>query len=473
VASDGAIADHFGTSVAVQGDTMVVGAPGADVAVGGSARGAVYVFTLSGSTWTQTAKLTASDGADGDHLGTSVDIDGDKIVAGAEGDDSEAGSAYIFNRTGSPTTQVAKLTASDRHSLDALGTAVAIDGDTIVAGAPGKNSSMAIGSQEGQGAVYTFASSCVSACTQTAKLTATEGLTDVGFDFGGDFLGASVDIDGDSIVAGAPRDTQEAAGSNNRKGALFTFTRTGASTRTETAKLTVTPPQDGNLGDSVAINQNTIVGGDEQADSAFGAAYTFAATGAATRNQTAKLTPTNGHQNNIFGKSVAIDSRSIIVGAPEEPPGVTAHGTSFRFARTGGDRHETDFAGPASNGGDPEYGYSVATDGGWVILGAPYDDTAAADAGAANAVKLPDYAPVDESPSGNPPTDNPPTDNPPTTNPPTGGGGDNAACDKAKAKLKKAKDKLKKLRQQDASKDQIDKAKDKVKKAKQRVKDAC
>ena len=128
IGADGA-AGQFVTSVDVDGDTAVMG-------VGTIGPGAVYVFTRSGDTWTQTAKLTASDAGATDKLGYSVAIDGDTIVAGAPGDDSSRGAVYTFARTGSPTrTETAKLTASDGAAGDELGKSVAIDGDTIVAGA--------------------------------------------------------------------------------------------------------------------------------------------------------------------------------------------------------------------------------------------------------------------------------------------------------------------------------------------------
>ena len=99
VAADGAMNDALAFSVAIEGETAVLGAPGDD-----DSRGAVYVFTRSGGTWAQTAKLTASDGVADDQLGHSVAIDGDTIVAGAPLDDAganlEQGSAYIFARTG-------------------------------------------------------------------------------------------------------------------------------------------------------------------------------------------------------------------------------------------------------------------------------------------------------------------------------------------------------------------------------------
>ncbi len=121
-ASDGAADDYFGTSVSISGNTVVVGAPDANVGSNNN-QGAAYVFTESGSGWTnmtQTAKLTASDGAAGDYFGHSVSISGNTVVVGAldatVGSHSQQGAAYVFTEPGSGwanMTQTAKLTASD------------------------------------------------------------------------------------------------------------------------------------------------------------------------------------------------------------------------------------------------------------------------------------------------------------------------------------------------------------------------
>ena len=132
-ASDGAANDHFGVSVAIAGDTIVVGAYGDDDS--GSDSGSAYVFTRTGTTWTEQTKLTASDGAAGDQFGTSVAITGDTIVVGADLDDTASGSAYVFTRTGTAWMEQAKLTASDGAAVDSFGISVAIVGDTIVVGA--------------------------------------------------------------------------------------------------------------------------------------------------------------------------------------------------------------------------------------------------------------------------------------------------------------------------------------------------
>jgi len=144
-ASDAAGGDRFGCSVAIAGDTVVVGARFDDV--NGNDSGSVYVFrtTDGGATYSQVAKLTA-DRALGhvasDYFGSSVAIDGDTIVVGAYNDDdhgSNAGAAIIFRTSdgGASYVKVAKLTASDAAADDQFGKSVAIAGDTVVVGTSG------------------------------------------------------------------------------------------------------------------------------------------------------------------------------------------------------------------------------------------------------------------------------------------------------------------------------------------------
>jgi RHS repeat-associated protein len=308
-ASDGAGDDFLGFSVAISGDTIVAGAPGASVA--GTAPGAAYVFVEPAEGWgdaTQTAKLTASDGATFDSLGTSVAISGGTIVAGAPyaaaGGTTEAGAAYVFVEPANgwaDSTQAAKLTASDGVAQDHLGYSVAISGSTIVAGAPGYFAET--------GAAYVFAEPAGgwADATQTAQLTASD-------ETGLDHLGASVAISGRTIVAGAPQ-----AGS---LGAAYVFAEPAAgwADDTETAKLTACDITEcDSFGASVAISGSTIVAGAPGGGyfGGPGAAFVFAegAGGWVSATQTAKLRPSN-QQSQSFGSSVAISGGTILSGAP-------------------------------------------------------------------------------------------------------------------------------------------------------------
>jgi len=136
--SDGATRDLFGNAVAIDGDTIVVGCYlDGDK---GFHSGSVYVFTLMGTTWAEQAKLVPQDGAANNQFGGSVAIDGDTIVVGAAEDDTNgmsSGSAYVFTRTGSTWTERTKLLPSDGSEYGSFGSSVAISGDTIVVGGRG------------------------------------------------------------------------------------------------------------------------------------------------------------------------------------------------------------------------------------------------------------------------------------------------------------------------------------------------
>ena len=225
-ASDGAAGDYFGHSVSIDGDTIVIGAwYDTDQ---GSHSGSAYVFTRNTagsltSGWTQRAKLTASNGAAGDHFGISVTIDGDTIAIGAWGRTSYQGSAYIFTRNtaGSLTsgwTQRAQLTASDGAASDMFGGNLSIDGDTVVVGAHGDDDN---GSMSGSAYVFTrdTPGSLTSGWTQLIKLTASDGAADDQFGNNPFIHGAGVAVDGDTIVIGAPLDDDN----GTRGGSVYTF----------------------------------------------------------------------------------------------------------------------------------------------------------------------------------------------------------------------------------------------------------
>jgi len=143
VASDGSMEDYFGYSVSICGDYAICGEPQDD-----SFRGSVYVFVRSGTGWLEVAKLVASDGAMVDFFGCSVSISGDYAIIGAVGDDSARGSVYVFVRSGTSWLEVAKLVASDGVDGDYFGYSVSISGDYAISGAPNDDSS--------RGSAYVF-----------------------------------------------------------------------------------------------------------------------------------------------------------------------------------------------------------------------------------------------------------------------------------------------------------------------------
>ncbi len=217
-ASDGAANDGFGGSVAVSSSTAVIGASGH--AVGRNyAQGAAYVFLQSGTSWSQEAELTASDGVGGDELGWSVAVSGSTAVAGAPWHAVEnvaQGAAYVFGESRGAWSQQAELTASDEEANDYFGWSVSVSGSTAVVGATG----YPYGPTSYPGAAYVFAESG-GAWSQQAELTASDGEPN-------DYFGWSVAVDGSTVVAGAYYHT---VGSNTHQGAAYVF---GSSSTTVT-----------------------------------------------------------------------------------------------------------------------------------------------------------------------------------------------------------------------------------------------
>lgn len=195
-ADDGAAGDFFGYAVAVSGDTAVVGADDATVD-GATDRGAAYVFHRADGVWTQTAKLIAADGISGDLFANAVAIDGDTIAVGAYGATVGGhfgqGAVYLFSRDGSEWKQSAKLSAADGAGLDQLGFSLALHGGVLLSGAPN-----AVGTDgtAGAGAVYMFEAGAAG-WSQTQKIVAADGAA-------ADAFGVSVAFDGARAVVSAP-----------------------------------------------------------------------------------------------------------------------------------------------------------------------------------------------------------------------------------------------------------------------------
>jgi hypothetical protein len=263
VASDGASEDFFGYSVAVDGDTAVIGAYGDDNT--GSNSGSAYVFIRSDGTWVQQARLAASDGASSDYFGYSVAVDGDMAVIGAYGDSdngTNSGSAYVFIRSGSSWVQQAKLSAPGGAAYHYFGYSVAGNGGTILIGAFGDGDN---GSKSG--AAYVFIRSDTS-WVQQARLTASDWAA-------GDYFGYSVAVDGHTAVIGAYGDDDNGINS----GSAYVFIRSG-NTWVQQAKLMAPDGVSSDFfGYSVAVDGDTaaVIGVryDDDNGTNSGSAYVF------------------------------------------------------------------------------------------------------------------------------------------------------------------------------------------------------
>ena len=332
LASDIQATDYYGVSVSISndGNTAIVGSAYEDT--GGTDAGAAYIYTRSGSTWSEQQKIVASNAGGNDRFGESVAIsgDGDTVIVGAPFEDtgnSNGGAAYIFTRSGSTWSQQTILTASDAGNTDNLGWSVYIsnDGNTAIAGAPYHNTS----GNTNSGAAYIFTRSG-STWSQQQKIVASDPQMD-------DNFGISVSISGDGNTAIAGARYEDTNGSN--AGAAYIFTRSG-STWSQQQKIQSDDIQAGDeFGISTALSgdgDTAIVGAhweDTTADKA-GSAYIFTRSGS-TWSQIKKLNASNAGQSDRFGFSVAIsnDERTAIVGSEFEDTGASNVGSAYIFVQ--------------------------------------------------------------------------------------------------------------------------------------------
>jgi len=316
-ASDGGSNDYFGigTKISEDGSTAVIGAKGAGSGINGT--GKAYVYSRSGTTWTQQAALTASDAADGDLFGYAVDIsdDGNTIVLGAYGEDTGGnarGQAYVFTRDssgGSTWTEAQKFQSDDVEDGDNFGFAVAIsgDGNNLVVGVPFEDSN---GSSAGSAYIFTRDSDQGSIWSQQVKIQASDAAANQEFAY-------SVDMstDGNTIALGSRDDT----GGGNR-GAAFIFTRSG-STWSQQAKLENANEADydlfagGGRGVSLSGTGNILVVGaygDDDDGSQSGSTFVFTRTGT-TWSQAKQIATSDAAASDENGFAVAIDKNGDTV----------------------------------------------------------------------------------------------------------------------------------------------------------------
>jgi len=411
VASDAEDGDSFGISVAISTNTILVGAYREDGA--GTDRGAAYLFRLAGGQWLEVARPTASDAEDDDQFGISVAISGDTAIVGAhwkDGVGTDRGAAYLLERNWDSVDswgEVTKIVCFDCTSNDYFGRSVSISGDTAVVGAwYGSGTSGGIE----RGAAYVYERNWnmynppnpqADNWGEIAKLTASDAADN-------DHFGFSVSISGDSIVVGAWH--EDGAGSN--RGAAYVFGRNqgGADNWGQVKKLTASDAADGDyFGTSVAISGDTaIVGafGEDGAGNNRGAAYIYqrnydpitpATPIADNWGQVKKLTASDAEDEDNFGISVAISRDTAIVGAHKKNLGIIMfydRGAAYIYTRNY--NPSTPTTPDADNWGEVQrvtaspygenyayFGRSVSISGDTAVVGAYAEDGAGSDRGAA------------------------------------------------------------------------------------------
>ncbi len=392
-AKEGAKEEELGASVAVSGETIVVGAPNREVEKKAE-RGAAYVFTRPSSGWanaTQTAELTEK-GMPGERFGSSVAASGNTIVIGAPNREvikghNEQGAAYVFLKpasgwAGSPE-QAAELSAKEGQAEESFGRSVAVAGNTVAVGGPNHE----VGKKKKQGAAYVFVAAAggwEAKMNQTAELIASDGKE-------GDRLGESVAVSGATVVAGAP--LHEVAG-HKEQGAAYVFSEPsggwGSKKKGEVvnqaAELTASNGAEFDvLGVSVAVSGNTVVAGapGHKVGSSIsqGAAYVFSEPGGGwgskkEASQAAELTASNGDSSDRLGSSIALSGQTVVAGAPLHAVGSRAkQGAAYVFLMppsgwSGSLAQAAELT--AGNGAEQDhFGDSVAVSGDTALVGAP------------------------------------------------------------------------------------------------------
>ncbi|WP_437485633.1 cadherin-like beta sandwich domain-containing protein [Sorangium sp. So ce1014] len=426
--------DQFGFAVALDGNTLAVSAlreASAATGVDGDptdnskTSGAVYVFVRDGVSWVQQAYLKPTTADVNDNFGYSLSLSGDTLAVSAQGEDSNArgmdgnqannsqpnaGAVYIFSRSGTVWAQEAYIKASNTEAQDQFGYAVALEGDTLVVGAPTEDSN-ATGVNGGQtsngasqaGAAYVFTRSGTT-WTQQAYLKA----SNTG---GGDAFGASVTLSGDTLAVGATGEASAATGVNGAQadnaasgsGAVYVFTRSGTTwTQQAYVKASNTGAGDA-FGASVAISAHTLavgatgeasaatgVNGAQADDSApgSGAVYVFTRSGTSWSQQ-AYLKASNAESGDAFGSAVSIDNDFLIAGAPgedssstewgwlESDNGAPGGGAAYLFERSGGAWAQDAYIKAANTGASDAFGARLDLHGTTLVVAAAGEDSSA------------------------------------------------------------------------------------------------
>lgn len=395
-ASDATTGDYFGTDVSLSANATYALSTAYlkdNAASSLSQAGAGYVYSRSGSTWTEQAILRASDAEAVDRLGFGGDInsDGTYVIIGAylrSNPLNDAGAAYVYTRSGSTWTQQAKLTASDAQVTDQFGYSVSIngDGDYAVVGARQEDGG-AGDPLTNAGAAYVFTRSG-STWTEQAILRASDAQAS-------DYFGLDVALNSNATYAivGAPFEDGGAGDPLTTAGAAYIFSRTG-STWTQQAKIVSSDLQaDDNFGVSVDINSDgtyAVVSsryeGGPLEGALSGAAYVFKRTGTSWVQQ-AKLVAEDAQYQDYMGDKVSInsDGTRVVVGAGLEDGGagnpLSNAGAVYVFSRQGSSWTQQAKLSSSDLQANDRFGNSVAIngDGSYIMVGAYLEDGGSGD----------------------------------------------------------------------------------------------
>jgi hypothetical protein len=382
-ASDKQQSDYFGWSVSMSSDgtRVIVGAYSEDT--GGDATGAAYIFALSGGSWSQEAKIQSSDIQASDYFGYRVSMSGDgtKVIVGANQESTGAtyaGAAYIFAYSSGSWSQEAKIQASDKQADDEFGQSVSMssDGTKVIVGAWQEDTG---GSNAG--AAYIFALSGGSWDTGT-KIQASDKQDSDRFGYK-----VSMNSDGTKVIVGAWQD--DTGGSNAGAAYIFALSGGSWSQQAKIQASDKQAHDYFGYSVSMSSDGTKVIVGafaEDTGGGSAGSAYIFALSGGSWSQQ-AKIQASDPEANDRFGRSVSMnsDGTKVIVGAWLEDTGGTNAGAAYIFAYSSGSWSQQQKIQASDKQADDYFGQSVSMsgDGTKVIVGADREDTGATNAGAA------------------------------------------------------------------------------------------
>jgi hypothetical protein len=350
-----------GTSVSINGDYAIIGTNN-----GVNQKGSAYIFFRNNGVWSQQAKIVAADGYNGDYFGRSVSISGNTAVVGADGGSDGVGAAYIFSRSGTAWTQQAKLVASDEASGDRFGFSCCISGNYIVIGAPGDDISV-----QDQGSAYIFykGGGWVSAQPHQAKLVKITP-------YAGDQFGYSVAISGDYVLIGAPYD--DINFSNQGSAFLYGRVGTNWPEITQLTALIGAVHKDASYGMAVSLSGDyAVVGAPNDLVAGFsnaGTAFIYFGGNGWVPSQAPQAIINNPDPNtqDLFGLSVAVNGNYVVIGnSNDDIHGITDAGSASVYKRNGTDWNPDRLVSDAEMTSYAKFGYCVAVSGFNLLISAP------------------------------------------------------------------------------------------------------
>lgn len=373
-AADNQADDRFGQTVAINGDTAIVGAQNEDT--GAANAGAAYIFERVNGAWVQKQKLQALDKGTGDLFGRSVAISGETIIIGASSKSftgaPAAGAVYIFERENGVWVEKQRLDPRDKATNDSFGISVAISGTTAMIGAHRK-----VTAGDNSGAVYVF-KRIDGIWFQTQRLLTSDLAVD-------DLLGLPIAVSGNWAIFGTPNK----AGVVIRSGAAYVFESVSAGVTDvwiERQKLVLDDAAHSDyFGISVCMQgDRAVIGaiGRANDNGTEGAAYVYQReNGVWTQKQ--KLTAIDDNVVLRFGNAVALSGPALVVGATGTFANGIQAGAAYIFEKENDTWVQKQKLQPHNIEANDSFGTSAAISGDAAIVGATGEDTGGSNAGAA------------------------------------------------------------------------------------------